>query len=282
MLNLAGDKAFYRKAKMLKSNNVIRRFNFTHSMAVHLAVILTDANKKILWVNDDFTVITGYSLSEVVGRKPSLLQGRETNPETIKRLRKAIEAQVPFKDEVINYRKNGEKYLCKLVIHPIFDDDKQLINFIAFEMDGTRHPDDRTVPLMNLEERYRTSSLRGQEGAKLFYRLKTMIADEQLYLQPGLTLKSLADTLDTNTKYLSQVVNFHSGQNLQVFINTFRVNEAKEKMQDEKNANHTLYGIAMQCGFKNKSTFYKVFKQQTGLTPLEFIKSAKLKEKETA
>jgi len=240
-------------------------------MAVHLGVILTDAQRKILWVNDDFTVITGYSLSEVIGQKPSLLQGRDTNPESIKRLRKALEAQVPFKDEIINYRKNGEEYLCKLVIHPIFNDDKQLVNFIAFEIDGNQ-TDEKLVPLMNLEERYRTSSLRGEEGALLFYRLKKLIVEEELFLNPNLSLKILADRLNTNTKYLSQVVNFHSGQNLQVFINQFRISEAKSKMLDSNFANLTLYGVAMKCGFKNKSTFYKVFKQQTGLTPLEFIK----------
>lgn len=243
-------------------------------MAIHLGVILTDAQRKILWVNEDFTVITGYSLTEVIGKKPSLLQGRETSPDSVKRLRKALEAQVPFKDEIINYRKNGEEYLCKLVIHPIFDDEKQLVNFIAFEIDGNQ-TDERLVPLMNLEERYRTSSLRGEEGAQLFYRLKTLINEETLYLDPNLSLKLLADRLNTNTKYLSQVVNFHSGRNLQVFINQFRITEAKSKILDNSFANLTLYGVAMKCGFKNKSTFYKVFKQQTGFTPLEYIKLQK-------
>lgn len=240
-------------------------------MAVHLGVILTDANRRILWVNDDFTVITGYSLPEIVGRKPNLLQGQNTSEKSIKKLRKALESQVPFKDEIINYRKNGEEYLCKLVIHPIFNDNKQLLNFIAFEIDGNQ-TDEKLVPLMNLEERYRTSSLRGEEGAFLFHRLKKIITGEELFLNPNLSLKELADRLNTNTKYLSQVVNFHSGQNLQVFINQFRVADAKEKMLDRSFSNLTLYGVAMKCGFKNKSTFYKVFKQQTGLTPLEFIK----------
>ena len=223
-------------------------------MPVHLAVILTDAQRKIIWVNEDFTTITGYTFSEVIGQKPSLLQGSETSPDSIKRLRKALESQVPFKDEILNYRKNGEEYLCKLVIHPIFNDDKQLVNFIAFEIDGDQ-TEEKLVPLMNLEERYRTSSLRGEDGAALFYRLKKLILEEELFLDAKLSLKTLADRLNTNTKYLSQVVNFHSGQNLQVFINEFRINEAKEKMVDRTFANLTLYGVAMKCGFKNKSTF---------------------------
>lgn len=250
-------------------------------MTVHVGVILTDAERKILWVNEDFTVITGYSLSEVIGQKPSLLQGEHTNPESIKRLRKALESQVPFKDEIINYRKNGEEYLCKLVVHPIFDNQKQLVNFIAFEIDGDV-VDEELVPLMQLEERYRTSSLRGEEGAKLFYRLKYVIEREELFLNPNLTLRVLADKLNTNTKYLSQVVNFHAGQNLQVFINRYRVKEAKRKMLSDEFSNLTLYGIAMKCGFKNKSTFYKVFKQQTGVTPLDYIRLSKSKENEVS
>lgn len=240
-------------------------------MRIKIAVILTDAEKKILWVNDDFTAITGYSLPEVAGKKPTLLQGPNTRKEDVSRLRKALQQQVPFKDEVINYRKNGEEYLCKLVIHPIFDSKKQLINFIAFEIDGNAVKSNE-VPLMNLEERYRTSSLRGNIGAKLFYRLKKTIEDRQLYLNPNLSLRDLAEGLDTNTKYLSQVVNFHAGENIQVFINQFRIKEAKRKMLSEEYNSLSLYGIALQSGFKNKSTFYKVFKQQNGVTPSEFVK----------
>ncbi|MCB0376477.1 MAG: AraC family transcriptional regulator, partial [Sinomicrobium sp.] len=55
------------------------------------------------------------------------------------------------------------------------------------------------------------------------------------------------------------------------FINTFRVNEAKRQLICGKYGHLTLYGIALQCGFKNKSTFYKVFKEVAHLTPRQFI-----------
>ena len=243
-------------------------------MSYRVAVILTDDQRRIRWVNEDFTHITGYTLPEVIGKKPSLLQGPETEKNTVRRMRRSLEAQVPFKDSVTNYRKNGEKYECKLVIHPVFDDNQNLSNFVAFEVDGGEVPDDTQITALQLTEKYRTSSLRGDESIMLFRKLEELFEKEKPYLDSKINLRDLADQLKTNTKYLSQVVNFHAKTNLQQFINRYRVEEAKRKMLSEDYGNLTLYGIAMQCGFKNKSTFYKVFKQLTDTTPMNFIRQA--------
>ena len=243
-------------------------------MSYRVAVILTDDQRRIRWVNEDFTHITGYTLPEVIGKKPSLLQGPETEKETVRRMRRSLEAKVPFKDSVTNYRKNGEKYECKLVIHPVFDEHQNLSNFVAFEVDGGEVPDDTHVSAMQLTEKYRTSSLRGDESIALFHKLEALFREEKPYLDSKINLRELADRLKTNTKYLSQVVNFHAKTNLQQFINRYRVEEAKRRMLSEDYENLTLYGIAMQCGFKNKSTFYKVFKQLTNTTPMNFIRQA--------
>ncbi|MCB0640990.1 MAG: helix-turn-helix domain-containing protein [Phaeodactylibacter sp.] len=239
-----------------------------------IAVILTDASRKIQWVNEDFTKITGYELWEVVGKKPgAVLQGAASEGEVVRRIRRNLDAMIPFKDQLTNYRKNGEAYQCRLVIHPVFNREKKLTNFIAFEIDADQ-TDDADLPLMQLDNKYQTSSLKGPLAARLFLDLKAMIEEEALYLNPAIHLKELADRLNTNTKYLSQVVNFHAGQNLQVFINAYRVKEAKSRLKDKQYKHLTLYGIAMLCGFKNKSTFYKVFKAHTGMTPMEYLKTA--------
>lgn len=241
-------------------------------MLPNIAVILTDAQRKILWVNEDFTEITGYTLTEVIGRKPSLLQGPKTEREAIARIRRSLEHMVPFKEEITNYRKNGESYLCKLVIHPVFNRRQELSNFIAFEVDGDVVKDTGHIPLLQLEEKYSSSSLKGVEEVKLYFRVKTLLEEEKLYLDPDLSLKDVADKLHTNTKYLSQVVNHHAGCNFQHFINIYRIEEVKAKITDDDFRNLTLFGIALQCGFKNKSTFYKVFKEISGQTPKQFIK----------
>lgn len=242
-------------------------------MIPNIAVILTDPQQRIIWVNDDFTAITGYSLGEAIGRIPGkILQGPKTEPEVIERIRKAIQQRIPWRDQLTNYRKSGEPYPCKLVIHPVFDRNQELTNFIAFEVDGSLVSDDQDIPLMNLNEKYRSSSLRSIDEIKLYDQLKQLLETDKLYLNPELSLKTVADLLNTNTKYLSQVVNHQAGVNFQQFINLYRVKEAKHKIVKDSFSNLTLYGIALQCGFKNKSTFYKVFKEVTGYTPKDFVR----------
>lgn len=242
-------------------------------MIPNIAVILTDPQQRIIWVNDDFTSITGYSLGEAIGRIPGkILQGPKTEPEVIERIRKAIQQRIPWRDQLTNYRKNGEPYPCKLVIHPVFDRNQELTNFIAFEVDGSLVADELDIPLMNLNEKYRSSSLRSIDEIKLYDQLKQLLETDKLYLNPELSLKTVADLLNTNTKYLSQVVNHQAGINFQQFINLYRVKEAKHKIVKDSYSNLTLYGIALQCGFKNKSTFYKVFKEVTGYTPKDFVR----------
>ncbi|MCB0625533.1 MAG: PAS domain-containing protein [Saprospiraceae bacterium] len=248
-------------------------------MPPSIAVIVTDADRRILWVNEDFSEITGYTLMDVVGKKPGkVLQGPDSEKGAIRRIRKGLDAQIPLKEEITNYRKNGEAYCCRLVIHPIFNEDNVLTNFIAFEVDGDE-TDDSELPLLQLKNKYQSSSLKGKEAARLFSALQQLMEEERLYRDPKLNLRQLSDRLKTNTKYLSQVVNLHGGGNLQSFLNSYRIEEAKQKLIQRQFGNLTLYGIAMQCGFKNKSTFYKVFKQLTGKTPLEFVRHRREQER---
>jgi len=238
----------------------------------NIAVILTDQDKKIIWVNDDFSKITGYTLSESLGKKPSeLLHGPNTEKEVVYKMRKSLNGQSALKGEVTNYRKNGEEYLCKLVIHPVFNREHKLTNFIAFEVDGAEVSNEEDIPMLNLGDKYKSSSLKGVEEVKLYAQLRALMEKDFYYLDPNLTLKLVADLLATNTKYLSQVVNNQTGCNFQQFINSYRIEDAKKKITSEEFSNLTLYGIALQCGFKNKSTFYKVFKESTNQTPREFL-----------
>jgi PAS domain S-box-containing protein len=235
-----------------------------------IAVILTDAERRILWVNDDFTVITGYAFEEVVGKKPSILQGKNTEKTAVERIRRGLEKQSSFKAEITNYRKDGEEYICKLVIHPIFDFKDQLTNFIAFEVDGN-YTDDTHLSLLNVRQKYQSSSLDRLKELDLFSKLTLLFEKEQLYLNTDLKLGAIASRLKTNSKYLSQVVNNQTGENLLHFVNRYRVEEAKKKITEKAYHHLTTYGIAQTCGFKNKSTFYKVFREITGMTPKHYI-----------
>lgn len=244
-----------------------------------IAVILTDAKRRILWVNRDFEAMTGYECGEVIGMSPGqLLQGPRTEPDALERIRQGLAREEPFKETITNYRKNGESYLCKLVIHPIHDADNKLVNFIAFEVDGDDVINENRISLLNLKDRYRTSSLRGVNEIRLFDKIKTVIQTEELYLDPDLTLRKLSDQLNTNTKYLSQVINHHGGSNFLSFVNAYRIEAIIKRIHAGEFRQHTFYGIARRCGFKNKSTFYKVFRDVTGLTPKVYAARIVIKE----
>lgn len=98
------------------------------------AVIITDPAGLIVYVNNGFERLTGYQLAEVKGLKPgSFLQGDETSPATIKKIRDCIQQRVPFYDEILNYTKSGEPYWVSLSVNPVFDKQGQLKNFISVQ-----------------------------------------------------------------------------------------------------------------------------------------------------
>jgi PAS domain S-box-containing protein len=100
------------------------------------AVIITDIDGRIEWVNDGFTRISGYTIEEVMGKKPGvLLQGPETDPATVQYMRDQLDQGMGFKVEVLNYSKTGRKYWLAIEVQPICDAAGMLRNFMAIESD---------------------------------------------------------------------------------------------------------------------------------------------------
>ncbi|MGZ3434043.1 MAG: PAS domain S-box protein, partial [Isosphaeraceae bacterium] len=120
-----------------KSESTARKLALAASRTDN-AVIITDAEVRIEWVNEGFTRMTGYSSEEVLGRKPgAFLQGPESDPATIALMRERNKAGVGFQSEVLNYDKWGRKYWAAIEVQPIRDDSGKLTNFIAVESDIT-------------------------------------------------------------------------------------------------------------------------------------------------
>ncbi len=84
------------------------------------SVIITDASRRIEYVNDGFERLTGYSLDEVRGKNPGkILQGEHTDPGTVRRIKDKLDRGEPFYEEILNYSKAGEPYWISLAINPI-------------------------------------------------------------------------------------------------------------------------------------------------------------------
>lgn len=102
------------------------------------AVIISNADGLIEYVNNGFYRLTGWSLDEVKGKKPgSFLQGEETDHRTVDIIRQKLKNREAFYDEILNYRKDGSPYWTSLSINPVFNEG-QLVNFIAVQADITR------------------------------------------------------------------------------------------------------------------------------------------------
>lgn len=102
------------------------------------AVIISDANGLIEYVNNGFYRLTGWQLEEVKGKKPgSFLQGEETDQRTVGVIRQKLKNREAFYDEILNYKKNGTPYWTSLSINPVFKEGN-LVNFIAVQADITR------------------------------------------------------------------------------------------------------------------------------------------------
>ena len=89
----------------------------------------------------------------------------------------------------------------------------------------------------------------------------------KIYRERDLNASKLANRVNTNTAYLSLVFNKYFNSTMPDFVNSLRVAEAKELLQKEDFDNYTLEGIGYYVGFNSKSSFYRVFRKQVGISP---------------
>ncbi|MEM9974959.1 MAG: EAL domain-containing protein [Pseudomonadota bacterium] len=102
------------------------------------AVTVNDRHAKIIWVNESFTQLTGYTRDEAKGQKPGqLLQNRNTDPETVARIRSALRAGRPVREEILNVHKSGKPYWATISISPIVGEDGEVERFAAISSDIT-------------------------------------------------------------------------------------------------------------------------------------------------
>jgi PAS domain S-box-containing protein len=92
----------------------------------------------IVYVNDAFTQMTGYSVEEMIGKSPAILQGPRTDRAVLDRLNQALSEGRLFHGEAINYRKDGSEFVMEWKIVPIKNDKEVTSHYLALQQDVTK------------------------------------------------------------------------------------------------------------------------------------------------
>jgi PAS domain S-box-containing protein len=132
------------KTQVLRSIDAkleVERFVSAYLQDPREAALFTDAAGLVQWVNPAFTLMCGFTLDELRGRKPgSLLQGELTDQASVSRLRQAILAGTPCREELINYHKDGHPYWVAIALSPILGPDGAPRGFMAIESELKDRP----------------------------------------------------------------------------------------------------------------------------------------------
>lgn len=110
-----------------RQNRYLRQLRQGHTL------VLTDLKQTILWTSQRFMRMTGYRLAEAVGQRPVMLQGPATNPATTQRIREKLAQAKAVRADVVNYRKDGNPYTCRVSIAPLRNRQGELTHFLAVE-----------------------------------------------------------------------------------------------------------------------------------------------------
>ncbi|MBI1272884.1 MAG: response regulator [Alphaproteobacteria bacterium] len=136
-------------------------------------VIITDPNQPdnpIIFVNQGFTQIAGYTSDEVVGKNCRMLQGSHTDSLSARTISHAVKHRKPVSTEILNYRKDGTPFWNALSISPVFNEYGGLVNFIGMQTDIT--------DIKNTQEALRLAKSEAERGANMKSNFLAMMSHE--------------------------------------------------------------------------------------------------------
>jgi AraC-like DNA-binding protein len=125
-------------------------------------------------------------------------------------------------------------------------------------------------------ENSQAKSISDEKREILKNQLIDYLEKEKVYLQKDLTIYDVAKALNTNSNYISNILNNMLNCNFVTFINSYRIEDAKTKLISADYSNYTIEAISAIVGFNSKSAFNNAFKNLVGITPSDYIKLNKI------
>jgi AraC-like DNA-binding protein len=176
--------------------------------------------------------------------------------------------------------------LVEIWVHPRFYQTFSFYLFLALLTLGAAFYGFRNY-VVRLRNRFvaqmgtRKSRASGSAGAKKWskrdgeirIKLVSLMEKDRPWLQHDLRQAEVANALDCTVHELSQVMNGTMDQNFSDFVNSYRVEEVKRRIQQGDHQRFTLTALAEQSGFSAKSSFQRAFKKATDLTPSEYLRT---------
>ena len=116
------------------------------------------------------------------------------------------------------------------------------------------------------EAAYR-SLIRAELADELYDKILNIVVVQKKYKDPNYSAKELAKELNTNTRYLSAVINSRFGMNYSCLLNEYRVKDAAHYLADKRYEDKNVEEISAMVGFANRQSFYAAFYKNIGETP---------------
>ncbi|MGD1959452.1 MAG: helix-turn-helix domain-containing protein [Fulvivirga sp.] len=114
------------------------------------------------------------------------------------------------------------------------------------------------------------AKLTGLQVKEYLFQINEIMQKEELFLEQDLDLRGLAKRVGLEANLLSYLLNQHLGKSFYQYVNTYRVEELKRRLKSVEFKRLSLLAIALDCGFNSKTSFNRIFKQHTHMTPSQY------------
>ncbi|MGL4518870.1 MAG: helix-turn-helix domain-containing protein [Phocaeicola sp.] len=121
------------------------------------------------------------------------------------------------------------------------------------------------------------SLIRAELADELYDKIMNIVVVQKKYKDPNYSAKDLAKELETNTRYLSAVINSRFGMNYSCLVNEYRIKDSMHLLVDKRYLDRTVEDISVMVGFANRQSFYAAFFKLLGETPNSYRKKHAVK-----
>ncbi len=175
------------------------------------AVVVTDApaqgaseKETIIFVNEAYEKMTGYSKEEVIGKSPKILQGSESDKKELDKLRNALQSNQPGHAQLINYKKNGDKFWSSISIFPINNDTSDDKYWVGIKRDITEEKQDQEFIKISLREK-ETLLMEIHHRVKNNLAVISGLLELELYQGNGKTTKRFVRSSQLRIKSMAKI-----------------------------------------------------------------------------